>query len=661
MLSAPPPSVCRKVRLSPLGRWEYVSRKVRLLLATGLTGLLSVAWVVGPGTAVFAVERTVTNTARIICNVGAWSSATVPPIELYGLFAACSFDPTVEMFPPGAVDVPQAGVYSTWAGTTLGWPRLDPDGSTWHSAFACDDEFIGTTLYVGPGVTTPEGLELDAGQLWMTTDTQTTDCGGAVKTTPSGCVANSNPGDLGLMGNMDAAQVHLTQFASGYSSAPFCYTVGGTYREGGLSWAGLFGSRTLAAQSPDVWPIDHMTNSVVGDPAPVSACMSAFVQIFENGVWLDPNDVPETRVLSPAATVTVRVDWIGGVGENAALEPGFSMAGMGFAQRIQQGPWVPIPNSAWTGTVGALGGSYVTRFTTDISASITSTIELADLGFRCNDPAVPGFRYWLFGLSWGDDENGRRACALLRIDYPTASQTGVTPAGESVRYSYEMGTEEALDDIVSLEWRFDSSIVVIADYFDVDGVARGIGYVPASGDTGYFDVVFPVAADWSVPVIWCEDSEGSVRMSFNGGNLDPVTPTGESCFAAADLGLNPSSWIPGAFRIGVCTVRFLFVPSEGFVGDWATDQRETLSNVPPFSFGVALIDFGADLSAEVVDPSGTGCFDVGIPVAGVDDSAMCVGAGISTSGGQRSLIAVFVIVPLVLGLLAQGFSMLRSK
>lgn len=141
----------------------------------------------------------------------------------------------------------------------------------------------------------------------------------------------------------------------------------------------------------------------------------------------------------------------------------------------------------------------------------------------------------------------------------------------------------------------------------------------------------------------------------------------ESCYGQA-LGsmelTRPASWVAGAGRMAVCLVEFLFVPDSTTVSEEFDGFVDSLEEQFPFSLGFMLIDFTSTLADELQSASGSGCFS-GIgsyPIGGtsvaVDD--VCIGEGMDVSGGQRDLMAVLFIAPILWSVVAHAYGMFAN-
>lgn len=312
-------------------------------------------------------------------------------------------------------------------------------------------------------------------------------------------------------------------------------------------------------------------------------------------------------------------------------------------------------------TIPLLHGDFDGNFTsTYVAPRNTST---AAFEIRCSYIGDDFYYTPPNGPSGAIESGTDHGCASLIVTWPTEPDSGGV-------FDYTWRTELVMpagaDDVTNLFWRIDQegatpTVEVEADVLlNPDGTVNSAPYPLEAGDRYTLSYGSDTLDDPSQFELRCVDALGEHILRQTWAAPDPGTEAEDGCIGASGIGLRPSSWVPGLVRMGSCVAKVLLIPDEGEVSDWATEQRELLAELPPFSFGVGLIDFGADLSAEVASPSGDACFSVGIPVAGVDDSQMCVGENMATSGGQRTLIAMFVVVPLVLGLLARGFQMLRS-
>lgn len=540
----------------------------------------------------------------------------------------------------------------------------------------------GGTLWVGPTTTsqTVLGRHLFAGQMVYVHESRQ-EAGSCMTGAPNdghaaaaGCQVNSigSPTDS-LTIEVTAAGISITSPNHPYSRCSTGNTIA-------AEWAGKqgnFGADWFDEwlDTETAWPESWYPGGVSGI-IPTSACGQIVVEYELNGVMLGgAGPFVSDAVVIPGDEVIIHADF------DTVNFPDESPSTVLLSARVRPnngmgaGAWTSIAESALP--VG--GGGY---WEIDVSDLYTKSHPLALFELRCSD--TEGHSYYVQNGDhlWTDDAAEHRACSALTLFYPDQS---TVHAGDVVRIGFRMepGPFALADNgIVRLQSYETTSTSFVDNLTDVgetfDRFGNKVGEYPEvtypfhipDDVLGYFDVTVQFdELETSDLHFRCTDTVGTVDSDGDGVfDCDTCgigsTPDPESlsdCFGATGLSLSPSSWVPGLVSMQACTVRVLVVPSPGFVEEWADDQRTTLEDVPPFSFGLALVDFGVDLSDEVASPSGDGCFDVGIPVPGSGSSEMCVGADVSTTGGQRSVIAMFIIVPIVLALLARGFTLLRSS
>lgn len=335
-------------------------------------------------------------------------------------------------------------------------------------------------------------------------------------------------------------------------------------------------------------------------------------------------------------------------------------------------------------TVDVVGGSAFT-----FKPRSFSDQYLSQLVIRCDDGGGDGFRFFygedpgpsISDTLWSETAPFYGACSNMFVTLPSPAFD--IEAGDVVNVPYELSGDEGVDvEVYGAGWTggFSSGKVEVASY-SLIGVQTG-------GPSPFTHSVAPGRGvlRFTVPSIipgefvdgvnstldlgfYCSDGygedgtrvPGSLGQSFSatlGGDVDAAA----SCWNTSNMSLtSPSSWIAGSARMLGCLARELFVPDSGELLESLSSANSTIEERPPFVIVYVLLDFGQDVSEVYEERSGSGCFDVAIPVAGVDPGESCVGDGLTVSGGQRSILATLLIAPMLLGLISHSVSLVRAR
>lgn len=251
-----------------------------------------------------------------------------------------------------------------------------------------------------------------------------------------------------------------------------------------------------------------------------------------------------------------------------------------------------------------------------ISTSGTGTITVGDQGafdgrllasaeMRCYDQRTDAYVYKKAG------------------DPSSVAGDGVSRPCESTRVTWpQMATLEMGDDV---SWYFSHRIVgytgdpdVLVEYATWDdGNLDGPGNVTSltwstlvdlsPGEFGDYTAAAGFDGTTRQFLLRCTDDQGVMYGSpwSSSGRLgNPAAGGEESCYAQSGIGLRPSSWVPGLWRMGSCTMTVLFVPTDP--GEWIDDQRTMLSEDAPFSFVADAVSF-FDVATDPDGPAVSGC------------------------------------------------------
>lgn len=319
----------------------------------------------------------------------------------------------------------------------------------------------------------------------------------------------------------------------------------------------------------------------------------------------------------------------------------------------------------------------------DLSDFVTEATRVGTIELECGFGSDPPLFYMhdesamscdpVSGHNWCLGGAEVRPCTRLLLTWPTSNTFML--AGDTFILGFELpsGVADSGVENLALYGFHDDTGLDITTVVDRDGDALGDGTpLIEPGWEGSLEHTVVSAELWSEDVsVWCYDAWGQILIAPAGGLPDrdggvvggadgEVTPG--DCMSGSGIGINPSSWLPAAGRMGVCIVRVLVIPTEDGLESFVSDADEAVGETPPFSLIAAGVDFASDVSGEVSSPSGTGCFDIGIAPVGVTaDGESCPFEEIDTTSGQRSLLAVLFVAPVFLGLIASAWLLLRSK
>jgi len=269
--------------------------------------------------------------------------------------------------------------------------------------------------------------------------------------------------------------------------------------------------------------------------------------------------------------------------------------------------------------------------------------------------------------NWLDLPDTTRACEALVLS-PTS--VNLTP-GATARIRYSLSGDEWLS--LNISTLADDGFTAVTNAYSTNVLGAITGGDPPFMDRiapGTGNIVFVVPAIISSVnvqdlLVTCTDGSGSgfvVPGSANLGITATLTPSDTSCWAYSGMSFtSPALWITGIAKMLSCVARDLFVPGGGAVLDQFDEVNATFEDKPPFIVIFAVVDFAGDVKAEFDTRSGDGCFSVDIPVAGVDPGATCFGDGVNVEPAQRSTMSLFIIGPMLLGLIGHAIGLVRER
>lgn len=609
--------------------------------------------------------------------------------ELRDHLVACYFDPLYFNEIPGTYEV---------TGTEVGdiskveaFVRAEPGhGYSWCST---DDAGAGGTLYVGPSETSAIfGRDLYEGQMVYINNSRPGYLDGSCTDfidpdpSPEGiCYDMSNfaGGTLGSPSDSITIEVEEAGImrAGATTVSAHCYSEPDPGEPGehfGAEWGGEFAEFCGTCGNPwwdewmetnDAFPEAWYPGGESGE-LPDHACAAV-----EVAYRLDGNELPyegvsvSDAVIFPGDLVEVEVTY------DLDLFPDESPETTLLAARVRPGHTLADFDPIWQ-DAELVAGSGGATWRIDVSDMFVQSSPLALFELRCSD--TNGHSYFPAGEGeWLDDPQENRACFGLSFQYP---DNYTLQPGDTVRIGYRMEPGPYLDgdEGVELLEYFVQSVIAgtsVGPIYNRAGVEIGddAGYdwhVPMDSE-GYFEITADPEGDpfdTDAIFILCTDTLGQIRLDGAGIlecgrtiNCGIGGSPDRSCYQSSGIGLAPSSWVPGLVKMYVCVLEVLVVPDEGVVGEWASDIRDEMETLPPFSFGIAAYDFGSTIADEVSDPTGDACFAFSLPVGDAEaDDGACVGADMAVTGPQRTIFSWFLIVPTYLAMLLRGFALLRG-
>lgn len=204
------------------------------------------------------------------------------------------------------------------------------------------------------------------------------------------------------------------------------------------------------------------------------------------------------------------------------------------------------------------------------------------------------------------------------------------------------------------------------DYPDGTAVSTWTGSFPPSA-SGWFTVRWTQAVDGltSRHGVWCDQGAfGDVLYQFDATYVGSDSEGEEACFSFESMSLtSPSSWLRGLGRMSTCLLKWTFVPDSAELAVKFDEFQDELFGQFPFSIVATAADFLSTLGTEIETASGTGCFTGTTSLSfgeygEVDAEAVCIGDDMTISSGERSLLVVMFIAPMVWALLRYTWSTL---
>lgn len=296
--------------------------------------------------------------------------------------------------------------------------------------------------------------------------------------------------------------------------------------------------------------------------------------------------------------------------------PGLTAAGSA------PGPWFTILNEATIGTSGS-------ATTTVGDRGLFEGGYLGKVEMRCYNLPT---NTWLYKLAEDDStvagDGVARPCARTRVTWPAMKNLS---AGEDVSWYFShTGTGDVLVEVTS----WDDGNLDAPPAFGSLTWATLADLSP--GEYGDFTAEAGYDGTTRQMVLRCTDSQGvfyaapwasAVRL------IDTDTAGEEGCYAQSGIGLRPSSWVPGVWRMGVCVLRVAWVPSDGAV-EGLRDTADEATDKAPFVYLAETVEYVTDsvggLEASVNAGAG-GCLVVLPAQPDLDLSAQSVCPGDDTT------------------------------
>lgn len=439
----------------------------------------------------------------------------------------------------------------------------------------------------------------------------------------------------------------------GFCSNPYCVSA-----DSGNAQPVAYG----VAQDAPVVPARWRWGAAYAEAPPVPPC--ALVEVSSGATVLGVTDYDD--VLFPAGSSTLGV---------VLRTPGVSLVeGPTFRYRFSSDPvgaWSPLRQLVTSTSIASNGtGVYTWK------PAVTAAQYASQLIIECDDGAN-GVRYWQgstpgFANSpiWSTTLPVSRPCLNLTVD---RSGNGSFSPGDLVALNYSLSGSTGVDLTAS---RVGDFAAVVVESYSLFGVKTGgtpstVDVVPASTGTVRFTLPAGAVLDDYGPSSFrliCTDALGSIVVGPGTSFLPGVgagigaSSSDVACWQTSGMSLtSPSTWITGMARMLSCVAQALFVPDGAVMLDKLREFNTTLSERPPFVVVAVVVEFGQDVYASFAATSGTGCFQ-GPAIPGVNaDENMCIGAGLNIGAGQRSIMSLLLVVPMVIGMASQILALIGSR
>jgi hypothetical protein len=320
-------------------------------------------------------------------------------------------------------------------------------------------------------------------------------------------------------------------------------------------------------------------------------------QVDEQGTTMTPNSANFAAMSLPT------VDY------------GMRAIGDGLAYRTSAG-------TSWL----AVGGGVVVGDNTLISWEpyIDGVRSLSNFEVRCKWDGVT--KYWalsnLGDQVWSDSPGANRACKGISV----LNGEGRFEVGDVVQLAYDfpagdyLGTDEGLNGLEvftggNMSAEGDGGRQLIESAYSLYGSQIGGSEAPWSylvpvDSKGTLRFVAAFSGDRASLFIGCFDSEGQQLVTGGGSTWNPYNPLGSNdptgtiivrpanwlspsdCLPTANIGFNPTSWVPGVGSMFVCLAKTLVGPGQFNSAAWNAGIEDTNLN----QWGAPVATFTSGLS-----------------------------------------------------------------
>lgn len=284
-------------------------------------------------------------------------------------------------------------------------------------------------------------------------------------------------------------------------------------------------------------------------------------------------------------------------------------------ERPEEATWYTVSGP------GAIGTSGVTSMTVmDQAVPAPGGQYAGKVLFRCRAMDDDAWQYKRSEDASEDLAAANRPCAKTSIVWPQIENISAGDVATWNLYHVSVGYTGDPDVLVEYATWDDANL-------DGPGALEALTWSTLAdlspGERGSFDAEAGYDGTTRQFVLRCTDDVGvyyAGQWSTANRRYDPdATGTEEGCYAQSGIGLRPSSWVPGLWRMGSCTITVLFVPSDP--SGWLDENVAMLSEDAPFSFVADTVSF-FDAATDPAGPSTSGCLgDFGIGTAA--ESPVC--------------------------------------
>jgi len=470
---------------------------------------------------------------------------------------------------------------------------------------------------------------------------------------------------------MTAGQSYRLRGRVGYwsgscpSGGTLCGNIDTTKNVGGVVNVPVY---TYSGSGNGYWPADWFPTGASAGPVyvPPSQCEALTPSLVLNGASITPGSVAvDTYTVSPQDTVTTAVRFT---------------VGQVYNVLYRYGPANPFRATSQASAVLATDGSGTVLQTLNVTPYAVGALNKLEL--KCTGPDnISAYFSFDTGL-WTQSPALNRACASLVLTMPE----GTFDDGDNIKVGYQLPAPP-LGGFVNADAWVDVYISIPAHKSPplavetrnllgalIGGVVPFVGDVPidSRGSITFLNITanagFEPYLDRPLDTVKinCTDSLGKYQVEGTGPAVSFTATIGKSsdasCYDGSGMSLQPATWIRGFARMTTCLGRELIVPNPIELTESVDSFTETLGDRPPFVIIEVAIGFAQDIDDSYQSSSGTGCFAApAIPGVTGAPTDMCIGDGVPVSSPQRSMIAMLLVVPMVIGMASQILALVRSR